>query len=270
MNQIGREEIFAILARHPESCKAVRRYVGFLALQRQIVFMAKLERKLKAESGNSSSGRSGPLNAFFAGMVDKLISSEKRDEHANNPLARSPSGRRLLAKLGGSQAKLVVQLFTPAVEQLTAKSSEDWDQLRQAPRRANGAPSSSFTKSGPRPRRRQRALRTAIATSTTPSTTTAADDHAPVPDCKPGMPLRQLPRHRSRERGTTKLIDELQQELRESMRCVHEMHVQGCNQLARIESVLGIQHDGAQKHATFCVATETSNDSSTRDADLMA
>ena len=68
------------------------------------------------------------------------------------------------------------------------------------------------------------------------------------------------------------MVVELQQELRASMERVHEMHVQGCTRLMRIETALGIQLDvlGTQKHATFCAATETSNNSSTADADVSA
>lgn len=63
-NKIGRDDVFSLGKRFPRSFSALRKYVGFLALRRQIGMMSRIEKAMRAAEGVVK-GRSAGLNAFF-------------------------------------------------------------------------------------------------------------------------------------------------------------------------------------------------------------
>ena len=68
-NKIGRSEVFHLAASFPRSLVRLRKYVGFLALRRSIILMAKMERSLRDEAGTGAHVRSHGLVAFFQDAV---------------------------------------------------------------------------------------------------------------------------------------------------------------------------------------------------------
>ena len=63
-NSIGRDRVYAIAARYPDSYARLRRFVGFLALHRQIVLLARLERGMRQRHGLQRQ-RTQALNNYF-------------------------------------------------------------------------------------------------------------------------------------------------------------------------------------------------------------
>ena len=118
-NAIDRDAIYQVLQSHPEDLRVVRKHVGFLALRRQIVLMARLERAVKSSNHISSDERSPALQAFFSNVLDAFQSNPVHARNAKSsdegPFARSSSGRAMLSKLGTQEASLLVKFFTPTV-----------------------------------------------------------------------------------------------------------------------------------------------------------
>jgi len=63
-NSIGRDRVYAIAGRYPDSYARLRRFVGFLALHRQIVLLARLERGMRHRHGLQRQ-RTQALNNYF-------------------------------------------------------------------------------------------------------------------------------------------------------------------------------------------------------------
>ncbi len=102
-NSVGRETIFRIAERFPLSLARLRRYVGFLALHRQVVVLAKIERALREEQGLPPHGRSSALERFFRNADEDQATYEKIRWLGQNPVDRKSSATNQ-ALSGGAAA----------------------------------------------------------------------------------------------------------------------------------------------------------------------
>ena len=87
-NRVGRERVFQISRSFPRSYKALRKFAGFLALRRQMLMMAKIEKAVRAANGMPHR-RSEAMALFFEGAdVRQLPVIAKLKELEANGLTR--------------------------------------------------------------------------------------------------------------------------------------------------------------------------------------
>ena len=87
-NSISREMIFQIASRFPLSLQKLRRFVGFLALHRQVVVLAKIERAMREQNGDPAQ-RSSALERFFRNAQDDEDMHERIRWLGNNRVDHS-------------------------------------------------------------------------------------------------------------------------------------------------------------------------------------
>ena len=124
-NKIGRDEVYAIAKAWPKSYAALRRYIGFLALRRQMRLMSRIEKAMRKQTGKMMDWSAG-MKAFFSdvelaqGNKIMMILADK-----NNSSGLTPDMRRQIKQTMTNASEPLSKFFEAAImaQQQTKQAS---------------------------------------------------------------------------------------------------------------------------------------------------